>query len=647
MSRVDWKNAVRELRERFSKTDVILDVNGVEVIKNPSGESYSKLKKEFFAEHPDFPAGEPYSRTTYDFDGNQYLWRSDLGMHKRIEAGIDEMFNTMTDQNGYFDVKYSESQRREFLKIPRMVMGEDGTSLISINTEKQVMIRVNPNLLYGDETKFLLSVTGAPEFKGDNLDALLDKAQELVGRMSGLDNLFVQFPDKHNILANLNNVGAFIDYKKSIEHNFTPCYVLKVGGQTVHSPIYSHSQAQSAIARVCEQMELNFRVNYVTEQARAFLENAVYNGHLEQNTLTNLDNSYRFPEYFREYCKQVDFDMDKIGEYTREDIFSRFPTNNTYDDKDVVQAFVEVMRKHPDIMFMGENRDVLMNVERPSMELMEMQLTACDDGHAGLFICQKSESNKFVHIDNLLENADDDVLPVLKAFGRVAEILYENAYAIQVDIDRTTLEMKAELSVTIDYKSNNDVIAKFPMLLTAEEQEIIQAIAEQQIDSPLYLPQFDEGKSSTTHTEKNSSVDKSDAGMSSMKLPDFDYEDLTDKMSDLSIFLGNQYYRFDMDVQNIADTVIDLIQPLLDGTFDCKDMKTAVTQMDMLVKIMDNKGFLKNNDYDFDWLKPSLKQLSGYTCLMDEKGGHSKKNMEKSDTAKKKETVKEKKGEDR
>ena len=78
MSRVDWKNAVRELRERFSKTDVILDVNGVEVIKNPSGESYSKLKKEFFAEHPDFPAGEPYSRTTYDFDGNQYLWRSDL-----------------------------------------------------------------------------------------------------------------------------------------------------------------------------------------------------------------------------------------------------------------------------------------------------------------------------------------------------------------------------------------------------------------------------------------------------------------------------------------------------------------------------------------------------------------------------------------
>lgn len=297
----------------------------------------------------------------------------------------------------------------------------------------------------------------------------------------------------------------------------------------------------------------------------------------------------------------------------------------------------------------------MANPNRPSMDLMEMFNHAVDDGELGLFSCTKSEDNKMIFIRNLLEHTDDVMaMNSIVAEEKVAEFSYDKQFSIPVTIDRTSLEMKAELHITMensDGKTANTGV--YLIELTAQEKDIIQVLVEQQIEAPLKLNGFDEKENTKPAFDVAKEAMKRSVApqisRQTMELPDFDYEDLTDKMVDLSIFLGSQSYRFDMDVQSIADNITDLIQPLADGMFDCKDMKSAVVQMDMLVKIMDNKGFLQYQDDGFDWMKPALEQLSGYTQSMKANDEHKhgfKRGLDKT-ADKKKETAKAEKGEDR
>lgn len=96
-------------------------------------------------------------------------------------------------------------------------------------------------------------------------------------------------------------------------------------------------------------------------------------------------------------------------------------------------------------------------------------------------------------------------------------------------------------------------------------------------------------------------------------LTTFDHEELSDNLKDLTLFLENQSFRFDMDVQSIADNVIDLIEPLENGMYSLADLKIASTWMDMIVKIMDNNGFLSRDDSSFDWLIPARDGLEKVT----------------------------------
>jgi len=70
----------------------------IEVIKNPTDSDSRGLIKEF---RRDFPhAGDtPKIRSTIDEMGNEYIWRSDMGLHFEIEPFIRKRFNVDVNQN--------------------------------------------------------------------------------------------------------------------------------------------------------------------------------------------------------------------------------------------------------------------------------------------------------------------------------------------------------------------------------------------------------------------------------------------------------------------------------------------------------------------------------------------------------------------
>lgn len=86
---------------------VFYTTGGTEVIVNPTVSQYRQLDKEFKKDNPNL-VGEPSTRTTYDIDGNTYIWRSDANTHYFVENFIDRTFGTLTHQNKYFDIKYDE-----------------------------------------------------------------------------------------------------------------------------------------------------------------------------------------------------------------------------------------------------------------------------------------------------------------------------------------------------------------------------------------------------------------------------------------------------------------------------------------------------------------------------------------------------------
>lgn len=90
------------IRIQESGREVFKTNRGIEVIKNPDDDDYRRFYYEFRGLWPN-AIGEPYSRSTYDKEGNSYLWRSWQAIHSEIEREINARYNTKTDQNRYFD----------------------------------------------------------------------------------------------------------------------------------------------------------------------------------------------------------------------------------------------------------------------------------------------------------------------------------------------------------------------------------------------------------------------------------------------------------------------------------------------------------------------------------------------------------------
>ena len=86
--------------------------NDVEVIKNPTNTQYQQVANEFYKEFPHLrDSGEIAIRTTYDKQGNKYIWNANEGTHSTIESGINKKYNTETNQNMLFDYQIKDEQK--------------------------------------------------------------------------------------------------------------------------------------------------------------------------------------------------------------------------------------------------------------------------------------------------------------------------------------------------------------------------------------------------------------------------------------------------------------------------------------------------------------------------------------------------------
>lgn len=96
------------------ENEVFYTPQGVEIIKNPTNKQIEQLRADFRKEFPELAKqGEPPTRRTYDIDGNVYYWKSTDGLHYNIEYYIDKKYNTKTEQNKHFDIKYNLKPRVE------------------------------------------------------------------------------------------------------------------------------------------------------------------------------------------------------------------------------------------------------------------------------------------------------------------------------------------------------------------------------------------------------------------------------------------------------------------------------------------------------------------------------------------------------
>ena len=122
------ENFTSERVNESLKNEVFYTPNKVEVIKNPTDEQILQLRAEFKKEYPELAKiGEPATRKTYDIDGNVYYWKSTDGMHYNIEHYIDKKYNTKTEQNKFFDIKYDD--KKFSLKSP----AEETKDLIALH----------------------------------------------------------------------------------------------------------------------------------------------------------------------------------------------------------------------------------------------------------------------------------------------------------------------------------------------------------------------------------------------------------------------------------------------------------------------------------------------------------------------------------
>lgn len=116
------------------ENEVFYTPQGVEIIKNPTNKQIEQLRADFRKEFPELAKqGEPPTRRTYDIDGNVYYWKSTDGLHYNIEHYIDKKYNTRTEQNKNFDIKYDD--KKFSLKAP-MEETKDLIAIHNISEEK-------------------------------------------------------------------------------------------------------------------------------------------------------------------------------------------------------------------------------------------------------------------------------------------------------------------------------------------------------------------------------------------------------------------------------------------------------------------------------------------------------------------------------
>ena len=99
-----------QLKESPKDNDIFYTKYNVEVIKNPTDRQYQEIYSESRKLYPELAReGYPFIRYTYDIQGNKYIWKSFDAVHSDVEPEINKRYNTVANQNRYFDYQLKES----------------------------------------------------------------------------------------------------------------------------------------------------------------------------------------------------------------------------------------------------------------------------------------------------------------------------------------------------------------------------------------------------------------------------------------------------------------------------------------------------------------------------------------------------------
>jgi hypothetical protein len=123
MTRNEYDTHVKSIQPR--PTDY-LKVGKTTVVQNPTQQDYRFVSDQVRQRFPQFPKGEPTTRSTYDKEGNQWIWPAHEGMHADIEPHITKQTGAAVNQN--FGIPHHSEHIRDALrsglKIPEHVQAE-------------------------------------------------------------------------------------------------------------------------------------------------------------------------------------------------------------------------------------------------------------------------------------------------------------------------------------------------------------------------------------------------------------------------------------------------------------------------------------------------------------------------------------------
>lgn len=173
-------------------------------------------------------------------------------------------------------------------------------------------------------------------------------------------------------------------------------------------------------------------------------------------------------------------------------------------DSDILgNCVTEYLMKDTASMFLNGDASVLLDTSKRK----DMDFSLLSKGDSTMFSFEK-EGNGMIRIDNVFENTDDELAFLLNSLNDVMELTYDMSISMGVKIDRATLDVEANLNVTVDYQSNHSPVVKVPIALTRDEKMDICDMVDLRLEEPLKVSEQDLKKNSTLVTKYKEDKDK-------------------------------------------------------------------------------------------------------------------------------------------
>lgn len=207
----------------------------IPVVKNPKDSDLWAINEMFREKYPNAPKGEPKSRSTYDKEGNQYLWMSDDAMHFQVEDYLKSKHGIEANQN--------LQQPREtvpegsfsalFDKKPRFEIDDSAAKLTGIMSGKLGEVLDHPELF-----------KNYPHFKDRDVALKIDpNLPGAIGNVAPSGRIILSAPSKESLLSELLH---------EVQH---PIQDLEGFAKGANLQTYGYSSSPESVLKAADRLE--------------------------------------------------------------------------------------------------------------------------------------------------------------------------------------------------------------------------------------------------------------------------------------------------------------------------------------------------------------------------------------------------------